>query len=60
MKTVIRGLPFIMNSMPMMFGSIAITRQEFMDKVPVLELNGTITSHSKSLVLAEVMMLKAL
>lgn len=45
----------------MMADNLAITRQGLMDKVPVLELNGAIISHSKPLVLAEVMtLLKAL
>ncbi|MBI9091835.1 MAG: hypothetical protein JEZ12_21700 [Desulfobacterium sp.] len=41
----------------MMADNLAITRQGLMDKVPVLEINGTIISHSKPLVLAEVMTL---
>lgn len=41
----------------MMADNLGITRQGLMDKVPVLEFNGKIVSHSKPLVLAEVMAL---
>ena len=41
----------------MMADNLAITRQGLMDKVPVLEINGTIASHSNPIVLADVMML---
>lgn len=41
----------------MMADNLAITRQGLMDKVPVLELNGTMVSHSRPIVLEEVITL---
>ena len=41
----------------MMADNLAITRQGLLDKVPVLEINGTIVSQSKPILLAEVMIL---
>ncbi len=55
-KAVLRKLK-IKARVSMMADNLAITRQGLMDKMPVLEVNGTIVSHSKPLVLAEVMTL---
>jgi len=41
----------------MMADNLAITRQGLMGKVPVVEINGTIVSHSKPIVLADLMVL---
>lgn len=38
----------------MVSDNLAITRQGLLDKVPVLEVNGTIVSHSRPLVFEEV------